>query len=83
MSHTHTQVLLIVKMLMFTSDLLFFISSRTDLRFLFSYHSNMRGKEGSRLTTRTRDWIVTGSLEISKAQPVVSNHYYCTVNSSN
>lgn len=42
----------------------------------------MRGKEGSRVTTRAREWIVTGSLEIPEAQSVVSNHYYYTVNSS-
>ena len=41
----------------------------------------MRGKEGSRVTTRAREWIVTGSLEMPEAQPVVSNHYYYTVNS--
>lgn len=62
-----------------------FVSGRTDLRlpmklFLFSYHSHMRGKEGSRAQTEAGKQIVNGSLEVPKAYPVTSDHYYCRVN---
>lgn len=42
----------------------------------------MRGKEESGVTAGAGEWIVTGSLAIPKARPVLSNHYYCRAHSS-